>query len=65
MLIIKHQNLFSQMGWGPFSLHLRLWRRGDLDGAVMFLHVLSRTEQEKLWSESSIKCGDALENFIK
>jgi hypothetical protein len=32
---------------------------------VMFLHVLSRTEQEKLWSESSIKCGDALENFIK
>jgi hypothetical protein len=20
MLIIKHQNLFSQMAWGPFSL---------------------------------------------
>jgi hypothetical protein len=25
MLIIKHQNLLSQMARGPFSLHIALW----------------------------------------
>jgi hypothetical protein len=59
MLIIKHQNVLSQMAWGPFSLHLRgmthitmnqfgfMPGRSTMEAIFLIRQVMERSKEQK------------------